>query len=42
MEVEVDKASIAWKLEEVESVAKRIAERQSDSDDETDEESDNA
>ena len=42
MEVEVDKASIAWKLEEVESAAKRIAERQSDSDDETDEESENA
>jgi len=42
MEVNVDKASINWKLEEIELAAKRSTERQSDSDDETDEESENA
>ena len=42
MEVKVDKASIDWGLEEIESAAKRSAELQSDSDDETDGESDTA
>lgn len=36
MEVKVDKASIDWGLEEIESAAKQSAELQSDSDDETD------
>lgn len=40
MEVKVDKASINWGLEEIESAAKGSTELQSDSDDETDGESD--
>jgi protein SHQ1 len=42
MEVKLDKASIDWGLEEIESAAKQSAELQSDSDDETDGESDTA